>query len=54
MLMDKAVVSSILINIADVECNVDAEVVHDALLHLPTEKYLELYKLMNEKICSVK
>lgn len=32
------------------ECEVDVEILHNALLNLPAEKYLELYHKMQGKI----
>ena len=45
-----SVVNSITIRIADERCNVDVDVLHDALLHLPANKYLELYSYMRKEI----
>ena len=47
-------IKSILVEAAEDYCSVDVEMLHDSLLHLPAEKYLELYRLMNEKIDSIK
>ena len=35
---------------ADETCNIDVDVLHETLLKLPAEKYLELYKTMTEEI----
>lgn len=32
------------------ECKVDVDILHDTLLKLPAEKYLDLYKRMYAKI----
>ena len=45
-----SVVNSITIRIADERCNVDVDVLHDALLHLPANKYLELYSYMRKEV----
>lgn len=38
---------------AEETCNVNVDILHETLLKLPAEKYLELYKLMSENIMSV-
>ena len=35
---------------ADEACNIEIDVLHETLLKLPAEKYLELYKTMSEEI----
>ena len=51
--MDR-VIANITADFSDDTCNVDVKILHMALLKLTAEKYLELYKLMSEKIDSIK
>ena len=48
--MESRTILNIVCETGEEKCNVDIPLMHETLLNLPAEKYLELYHMMKDRI----